>query len=177
MSFFPREGDMGSAPHISDTKALKAYMQQRITRNDNGCWEWNGTYRGKGYGVMAVGGIQGGVYTHRLSAHLYHDFELDSDRYVLHRCDNPRCCNPEHLFIGTAKDNLYDCIAKGRFSVANRARGERVNTAKLTADDVRAIRQAANQGATFKGLSRQYGVSDVNIRMIVTRRTWRHVEA
>jgi hypothetical protein len=76
------------------------------------CWEWTGPLYPYGYGRVRFNGQKMGV--HRLSAHLYLKFPLESPLFVLHRCDNPLCFNPKHLFIGTQKDNISDCVAKGR---------------------------------------------------------------
>src|SRR6185436_9566237 len=100
------------------------------------------------------------VYVHRLAAHLFLGFDLDSPLFVLHYCDTPRCFRPEHLFTGTAQDNIRDCIAKGRFIREGRAKGERVNTARLTEADVRAIRAAAARGEMIRSIARRYPVSE-----------------
>lgn len=77
-----------------------------------GCWNWKGATAGAGYGVVHWKGEQ--VYAHRFSAMLWLRFDLKSPLQVLHRCDNPACFNPKHLFIGTQKDNIDDAKAKGR---------------------------------------------------------------
>ena len=97
-------------------------------------------------------------------------------RCILHRCDTPLCFNPEHLFEGTDGDNIQDCLAKGRFNYASRARGEAQHSAKLTADDVRAIRAAADAGESFRSIAERYPVSSVQIRHIARRTSWKHVE-
>ena len=79
-----------------------------------GCWNWTGALSPKGYGHMRYLGRHEGV--HRISAHCYLNFDLKSTLHVLHRCDNPACFNPKHLFIGTNLDNVRDCIAKKRRS-------------------------------------------------------------
>lgn len=78
-----------------------------------GCWIFLGTKYQGGYGQVCFMGRKIGA--HRLSAHLWLGFDLNDRRCVLHRCDNPPCVNPKHLFIGTHKDNIQDSIAKGRF--------------------------------------------------------------
>jgi hypothetical protein len=78
------------------------------------CWEWTGGRDSWGYGKIKIQGRQLGV--HRVALHIFKEFDLANPLQVLHTCDNRRCFNPEHLFIGTQLDNVQDCIAKGRFS-------------------------------------------------------------
>jgi len=77
-----------------------------------GCWNWTGCRNNNGYGKMRY--LDKNEYVHRLSAHFYLKYALRSELKVLHRCDNPACFNPKHLFIGTHADNMRDCVAKGR---------------------------------------------------------------
>lgn len=87
---------------------------------------------------------------------------------VCHSCDNPSCCNPEHLFLGTALDNKTDCVSKGRH-----VKGRSVYwKAKLTEADVIAIR--ADRGTSYD-VAEQYGVSAVNVQKIRKRNTWKHI--
>jgi hypothetical protein len=94
---------------------------------------------------------------------------------VCHRCDNPPCCNPYHLFLGTIADNMADKKRKGR-ARAGWISGERHWASKLTEDDVRAIRAALTDGTvTMVTLAAQYGVSAPTIFSIKHRRHWRHI--
>lgn len=82
--------------------------------SQNECWEWQGAATPKGYGVMCSGLSRRNVYTHRFA--YAKAFGLPAEGlFVCHRCDNPRCCNPAHLFIGTALDNAQDMVSKGRW--------------------------------------------------------------
>lgn len=90
---------------------------------------------------------------------------------VLHKCDNPRCVNPEHLFLGTQGDNMIDKKNKGRSP-----KGEWHCAAKLTAQDVIAIRERYAEGNISQAkLAAEYNVSRGGIADIVKRRNWRHV--
>lgn len=134
------------------------------------CWEWTGALR-NGYGVLNVGGKV--VYAHRFSYELHYG-PLPDGLCVLHNCpggDNARCCNPYHLYAGTKADNNRDTYAKGRGNTANHT-GMR----KLTADDVRHIRQQAAQGMHYPALAAQYGVTISNISMIVAGKRWKRVK-
>jgi len=89
---------------------LERIFSRCVVRGE--CWEWTGARRPKGYGVAYVPGA-GNTGPHRLVMQcLGHDI---AGKYVCHRCDNSPCCNPDHLFVGTATDNVRDCMAKGRF--------------------------------------------------------------
>lgn len=93
--------------------------------------------------------------------------------FVCHSCDNPACVNPEHLFLGTSKDNNQDCARKGR-NKASKGRGIANIRAKLTESDVLAIR-AIPKEIKNTHIAKQYGVSDVAVSYIRLRRTWRHI--
>ena len=129
----------------------------------SGCWLWTGGQNRQGYGQVKVRGRQ--VPAHRVVLGL----EDTSSPCVLHKCDVPSCVNPSHLFLGTHKDNSVDMVKKGRST-----RGERNSHAKLTEDQVHAIRTTYAQGGiTQAALSRQYGVTDVMISYIVNGKNWR----
>lgn len=95
---------------------------------------------------------------------------------MCHQCDNPSCVNPDHLFLGTHKDNVRDMLEKGRsYDRAAVMRGKR-RAAKLTQDDVRAIRRLAAEGVHPRRLAHMYGVCVVNIRCVINRKTWVSVD-
>lgn len=156
----------------------------KVAKSD-GCWEWTAALR-NGYGVISAGGHSGpALYAHRASWVL-HFGPIPSGMHVLHHCDNPRCVRPGHLFLGTQRDNLVDMREKGRGRVPTARsgsahhwfgrddRGERNPHARLTEDDVRAIRSSGD-GPTE--LSRRYGVSRAHIYAIRCGRAWAHVDA
>jgi hypothetical protein len=138
----------------------------RVTKCDNGCWEWCGGTKGP-YGVCRVRGRP--VRAHRVSYEL-HFGPVPSSLCVCHRCDNPICVRPDHLFLGTNLDNVADKVAKGR-----QVRGVSVNTAKLTPEAVRRIRDEYRDGVSASTLATRYGISDRCILRIVRREAWKHV--
>jgi hypothetical protein len=99
---------------------------------------------------------------------------------VCHRCDNPPCVNPAHLFVGSQSDNMRDAVSKGRqkftkVPASAKPRGERHGSAKLTADDVRAIR-AASPREKQRDLAARFGVAQRAVWSILKGRTWKHVK-
>lgn len=133
-----------------------------------GCWTWTASRDLAGYGQF---GFRRRVErAHRVSW-ILHNGEIPSGQKVLHRCDNPPCVNPAHLFLGTQADNVRDMFAKGR----NRtSRGEAVNTAKLTATQVLEILDLKGQ-ADQVTIAAVYGVSRTLISEIHRRKVWKHL--
>ena len=102
--------------HFNSRPAIDRFNAKWALNESNGCWEWTAMRDRDGYGSMWGGkelGKEDNLRAHRVSWML-HRGELPDDKLVLHRCDNPRCVNPDHLFIGTGKDNIQDALAKGR---------------------------------------------------------------
>ena len=108
---------------------------------------------------------------HRVSWMLAHG-PIPQGMFILHRCDNPPCVNPAHLFLGTAMMNVADMEAKGR---GHRARGEAAGKAKLTEDQVRYLRSPAAADIPNPVLAREFGVSTPVIWRTKARRIWKHV--
>lgn len=103
--------------------------------------------------------------------------ESPGNLFVCHHCDNPPCVNPAHLFLGTPAQNSADMARKGRAPGPRpeNVRGEKSGHAKLTEAAVRDIRNRVGRGDSYASLGREYGVTPVNIRYVVNRRTWKHV--
>ena len=140
------------------------------------CWVWT---RGKiafGYGRVRFGTGKGLLYlAHRVSYTLTYG-PIPRDLYVCHRCDNPPCVNPEHMFLGTARDNALDSVSKGRFNGWGGAKkGSSQPYAKLTEDDVRQIRVLRSHGLTYREIAKRFGVSISAIVNIIRGTTWRHI--
>lgn len=153
------------------------------------CWEWCGRYARKGYGEFYYkkqGVVLMRMRAHRMAWELWHRRMIPEDLWCLHHCDNPPCCNPHHLFLGSHQDNVDDKQRKGRTSKGAKhgaamrrgtlRHGEAFSFTKLTEMQVRAIRHRAHGGAMTKAeLAREYGVHWCTIRDIITRRTWHHI--
>ena len=147
---------------------LPARVVDRIDRSGD-CWEWTGYRDRGGYGKVMVDRRKS--LAHRVVYAAVHG-EIPSEMCVCHRCDNPACCNPAHLFLGSHTDNMRDMGRKGRNA---QPRGERSAHAKLTAADVLAIREMHASGSAMRALARTFGVSYPSIAAVVKRKTWRHV--
>lgn len=143
-------------------------------RGPEECWEWTAVRLPKGYGQFHVAGKT--VLAHRFAYELYFG-SIAPGIVVCHRCDNPPCVNPAHLFAGTTSDNQRDKVAKGR-AVSNgpKIKGEGNGRARLSAEDVVAIRALhAATGESAARIADRYGISPTAARKIVVRETWKHV--
>ena len=136
------------------------------------CAEWTANRRPSGYGKFWFRGKD--CSAHRVAYELAYT-PIPDGLWVLHRCDNPPCVNPAHLFLGTHADNVRDRDTKGRQVTP---RGEENGQAKLTAAIVREIRAAHSLGeVSYAELSRRYGVNRATAHCAITGRTWKHVGA
>lgn len=139
------------------------------------CWQWFGNRTSNNYGqVKWTPRHKNRMLAHRASW-LIHKGEIP-ELCVLHKCDNRLCVNPNHLFLGTQKDNIQDCLRKGRLNPGGGApqNGENNFNAKLSNVDVFEIRRRYSQeGSSVKFLAKAFGVSDTSIRMIIRRKTWK----
>lgn len=136
------------------------------------CWPWLAANDGKGYGVFDAEPITDRA--HRFSYYLAHG-NLPHGLNVCHKCDNPICVNPNHLFLGTDGDNRADCLRKGRWKRGD-VRGEKNGRAKLNPDKVRLIRKLASEGRTWESLAKEFGVGKCTIGFLIHRKTWADVE-
>jgi hypothetical protein len=96
----------------------------KVKKKPSGCWEWQGTMKKNGYGIFQDRTREGSgkqLQAHRFSFEIFHG-EIPPGLLVCHHCDNPKCVNPEHLFLGTHKDNTQDMIRKGRQNWVGRPR-------------------------------------------------------
>jgi len=145
---------------------------KKVNKTD-GCWLWTAA-KCNGYGHF---GMNGKVYrSHRLSYEHYKG-KIPDDLIVRHKCDNPACVNPEHLELGTQKDNVQDCIMRGRKPEMPTiiAKGVKCKKSNLTEDDVREIRILRGFGFTLKELKSKYNINEGSIWKIVNRINWNHV--
>jgi hypothetical protein len=152
---------------------LKERFWAKVQKTD-GCWWWTAGKFKNGYGSI-YGGEHRGHYrkAHRVSWEIHYG-AIPDNLCVLHKCDNPPCVRPDHLFLGTQKDNVQDMFFKER---DNHAQGEHVNTAKLTTAQVVEIRERyIPRKLSMKRLSREYGVGKSTIFCILKGISWEHVQ-
>jgi len=146
--------------------------------DDSGCWNWTASRDKQGYGHIANVRIPSTTRetfsVHRLVAHLVHGLDIHSrNTYACHHCDNPACFNPEHIYVGTPKQNALDCKARGR---ERHQRGEENGGGgKLKATDIPTIRQRLAAGETQQAIGADYGVDYSMIGRIKLGKAWTHV--
>ena len=135
------------------------------------CWEWRGGIDGNGYGYLRDSGKM--TRAHRFIYALMYGF-IPEGLCICHHCDNPICVKPSHLFLGTHRDNMRDCIAKGRFRQPDN-RGENNGKSKLDENDVHEIRRLRSLGIAPVLLAKRWGVGTRNVNLIISRETWKHI--
>lgn len=168
-------------------ESIIARFWSKVAKAD-GCWLWQGPCNWRGYGLFGYS-IGGGKWkqcgAHRVAFELTLGL-IPMGLYVCHRCDNPGCVNPDHLFLGTPIANTADMVSKGRQARGDlhgsrlhperRPRGEEHHRAVLTADIVREIRREYANGARQCDLAVRFGMRQRNVSNVVRRQTWREVE-
>jgi len=149
---------------------LRKKIMDNIEISNTNCWLWKKSLRSTGYAqIVGYGRARAG---HRLSYKLFNG-DFDEQLFVCHSCDNRRCVNPDHLFLGTAKDNYFDMVAKSRQNIAH---GEKAGRTKLTKENVyeaRKLYESGLHGCTV--LAKKYGVTSRTIWCAIKGVTWKHV--
>lgn len=171
-----------------DEKTIKRFWSKVDISEGSLCWEWQGSFFDTGYGFLTINvPTERGnktVSAHRTSFCISRGY-LPTGLHVCHKCDNRRCVRPDHLFSGTARDNLLDMASKGRSLKGDRnpsrtqnskmPRGVRHGNSVFTDDVVQEIRWFCDQGCTYPQVAALYGANSVTIGYIARRQTWKHL--
>jgi hypothetical protein len=148
----------------------------KVEKSD-GCWLWRAMVNPRGYGSFDVK-MQDGKWRPRMAHRIAWELTngpIPDGMFVCHHCDNPPCVRPDHLCLGTMRDNVRDMDAKGRRRTKAHA-GEAHHATKLCDADVLEIRRLRKeQGLTYAKLGERFGVSLDMVWRVVTRKTWRHI--
>jgi len=161
---------IGKALKRARFKDVTERFWRRTKWQENGCREWQGAQHEFGYGVVGIG--KQTLKTHRVAWWLTNG-PIPEGMQVLHKCDNPPCVNPEHLFLGTDLDNQRDAMQKGRHSKPPVWNGAANPAAKLAPNNVKMVRRMLSVGYTHRQIARIFGVTKSTIGRIARGTHWR----
>lgn len=136
---------------------------------ENECWMWKGCQSTAGYGVIRINYIL--KYAHRLAWELHNEKSIPPKISVCHSCDNPPCCNPDHLFLGSQADNMRDAKNKGRMP-----HGVLHHGTDLTEKDIRKIRYLGQTDIPHQEIGDYFSISRMSVNDIIHKRTWGHID-
>ncbi len=153
---------------------IKSFEKNVIKKE--GCWSWSGQLNKQGYPLMSCSYKMGTLFGHRASFMIYKG-KITKGLHICHSCDNPICTNPDHLWVGTAKDNNDDMTLKGRrkFTKPPIHLGSKNPASKLDEDKVKEIKKMLNSGLKCQYIADIYKVSYKIVNRIKHNHTWRHV--
>lgn len=155
--------------------STKCRIVGNTNKKDNGCWEWQGGKSGDGYGAIKDPGNRRQFSTHRRS---YEEFkgEIPKGMLVCHSCDNILCCNPDHLFLGTAKENTLDSVKKARWAKRFFDQdGSKNHMSKLSEKEVLNIKMMLRDGVKMVEISKKFNINAKTLQNIKSDVNWRHV--
>lgn len=178
--------DCQPLPQFSASDIERHLCKVNRSGGPDACWPWTASVDRKGYGQFGIGPFKGNrlVRAHRVAYLLAYGVD-PAPFLVCHKCDNPPCCNPAHLFLGTRGDNNRDSVAKGRHTWTEDhhyrkhpeliERGEKRWNTKLTAADVIEIRRLASGAVSHQEIAAKFGVRLQTVSRVVKRERWGHV--
>lgn len=149
-------------------KALLDYLMSRTEKTTRGCFEWLGRIEENGYVKVSYHGRPS--WAHRVVYELA-NAESPGSLDVMHKCDNRRCINPNHLELGTRADNMMDCLIKDRWHTEARMKAPR-SARKLAPSHVMAIRTKDRNGESSKSIAKEFGIDCTMVRMILNLKMW-----
>ncbi len=159
---------------------IRFWSSVNVTKKNNGCWYWKkNTGHSFGYGSFRINGKT--YLSHRLALIFFCGNE-NKDKFVLHSCDNPACCNPNHLRWGTQKENISDSIKRGRKTDPPRNGslppvfyGEDCPTSVMTEKKVKELRKLYSEGWSVYDLAKRFNISKSTVYQIKNFKTWKGV--
>lgn len=160
---------MRKIPHDVNERDRTRFWLKVAVGDPDKCWPYTQYCDKDGYGQFWLQGAQ--YRAHSVAYTLIHGAIGESASLILHRCDNPPCCNPSHLVAGTQADNHADRGEKNR-----QAKGRGIASAKLTEAKVREMRRRVAEGEAIRAVARRFGVSQRTTQHIIRRVWWKHVE-
>lgn len=166
---------MTDSNHEKQKAQIKRFWEKVKKTSDNSCWEWQAYRHPAGYGrFKTYFGTQ--VNAHRFSWEITYG-EIPSGMFVCHKCDNRPCIRPDHLFLGTQKDNVRDALKKNRMMMhLNAARGSDNLNAKLFEADIPVIIALNVSGESMQSIATKYNISPSSISKIISGKAWKHVQ-
>lgn len=168
---YQRVAHHGSTDLLPKKTDIERFMA-RVVVMPSGCWHWRGAHIEGGRPLFTI--RRKNVLASRAALILIRGVSFAAGMCACHHCDNPSCCNPAHLFVGTQADNMRDASEKGRLR-GPKVLGERHASAKLTEAQVLGVRSRHAAGSSLSSLAREHGVAVQSIRAIVRRSTWKHI--
>lgn len=166
---------------VTDERLYQKFLTLIDQRFPVECWEWKGSKGSKGYGLLCLSSYQ--EKAHRFSYRYHSQKRITSNLLVCHKCDNPSCVNPAHLFLGTPNDNVQDMVKKKRHAHGpkhskahqNIHSGSLNGRSKLTEEDVREILDLRKHGLSCHEISVVFNIHKSSIKKIAAGETWGHL--
>ena len=151
---------------------IRLRFEEKVIKSDK-CWGWNGHLDKNGYPTLRFGSDGKGFKERRVSriSWLLYRGEIPKGKYLCHKCDNPSCTNPDHLFLASAKENSEDMVKKGRGN-----KGLKHGNSKLTEEQVKEIKIMYRDGYKVTLIMEKFDICRVNVHQIGKNKTWKHIE-
>lgn len=158
-------------PELRPKDINRFWSKVNRTTNDESCWEWIAGKRRRGYGrfTITVDTNKDKGFVSTRVAYFIHTGVDPNEKCVLHTCDNPSCVNPNHLFLGTNKDNTEDMMSKGR---GIQPLGSKCGRSKIKEEDVLKIRELVADGKKQNHVASLYGIDQSAVSNIIRGRNW-----
>ena len=149
-----------------NNRQIKRFWEKVLIRDKTQCWKWTGADNGTGYGLVNIG--YSTYLTHRVSWELFNG-PIPDNKLILHKCDNRKCVNPFHLYLGTYSDNIRDMYKRGR---QGDQRGENNCRAILKKKDLPILKRLREQGLSYRAIGDIFGVHKDTARNAIIGISW-----